>query len=305
MSLNVFFGHTRNPAKIFTLSDTQPAIKNTKVLHDIHTPQLDDRASITQQVTKNNTQRVIYPTGDKCKIQPCRNNAAAKGYTMDIYNIRLTNALILIERAGSRTKTAERLEMSYNLLNQYLGANAKKRIGDQLARKFEKAFGLADYAMDQPIRTTPDVALMDDVQTSALSVDAHLRYVPVIGAIMPTENGHGAVIKTHQQICFVKVPSAQMNSVVYIVEKSSFGNAVRVGWYLCCSKQQPKNRDFVLITGESGQTPLLGECIDVQGNQCTIDLLDDSKKRVSVEMSHDFYVVTAMLPPSTDTHDRP
>lgn len=304
MSINVFFGHTSSLAKTYPLPSSKPTIKNTEVLHDDITPHGDDRASITQQVTKNNTSQVIYPTGDKCKIRSCR-NAAAEGYRMDIYNIRLNNALILIERAGSRTKTAERLEMSYNLLNQYLSANAKKRIGDQLARKFEKAFGLADYAMDQPIRTTTDVALMDDVQTSALSVDAHLRYVPVIGAIMPTENGCGAVIKTHQQICFVKVPSAQMNSVVYIVEKSSFGNAVRVGWYLCCSKQQPKNRDFVLITGESGQTPLLGECIDVQGNQCTIDLLDDSKKRVSVEMSHDFYVVTAMLPPSTDTHDSP
>lgn len=304
MSINVFFGHTSHLAKTYPFTSPHPAIKSTEVLHDKQTPQSDDRASITQQVTKNNTYRVIYLTGDKCKIPTCR-NAAAEGYPMDIYNIRLKNALILIERAGSRTKTAERLEMSYNLLNQYLSANAKKRIGDQLARKFEKAFGLSDYAMDQPIRTTTDVALMDDVQSSALSVDAHLRYVPVIGAIMPTENGHGAVVKTHQQICFVKVPNAQTNSVVYIVEKSSFGNAVRVGWYLCCSKQQPKNRDFVLITGESGKTPLLGECIDVQGNQCTIDLLDDSKKRVSVEMSDDFYVVTAMLPPSTDTHDSP
>lgn len=304
MSLDIFFRHPCRDTEMIAIIGAQPFIKHTEILHDRHTPQIEDLASITQQVTKNNTQQVIYPTGDKCKIQSCR-NAAAKGSTMDIYNIRLTNALILIERAGSRTKTAERLEMSYNLLNQYLSANAKKRIGDQLARKFEKAFDLAEYAMDQPIRTTADVALMDDVQTSALSVDAHLRYVPVIGAIMPTENGHGAVITTHQQICFVKVPNAQTNSVVYIVEKSSFGNAVRVGWYLCCSKQQPKNRDFVLITGESGQTPLLGECIDIQGNQCTIDLLDDSKKRVSVEMSHDFYVVTAMLPPSTDTHDSP
>ena len=222
---------------------------------------------------------------------------------MDIYQIRLTNALQLIDRAGSRSNAAERLQMTTNLLNQYLSQKTPKRIGDKLARRFEIAFDLAENSMDQVIGSTQNVEPVDQLQSSTSNSGVALRFFPLMGAIMPTKSGHGAEIMLYETKFFVKVPSAHADSVVYRVTQSSFGDSVRIGWYLCCSRLQPKTRDFVLVTGKDQK--FLGECIDVSNNECTIDLFDDSKKRLSVPLNNDVYVVTAILPPSTETHESP
>ncbi|WP_150664620.1 hypothetical protein [Pandoraea commovens] len=67
---------------------------------------------------------------------------------MDINEIRLTNLRGLADRAGGRPALAARMEMSYQLLQNYIGKTPIKRIGDKTARRAEDVFGLPHGWMD-------------------------------------------------------------------------------------------------------------------------------------------------------------
>lgn len=81
---------------------------------------------------------VIYPTGMS------RSNRG-----MDITEIRLANLRALAGLAGGRPQLAKRLDMSYQLLQNYIGKTPTKRIGDKTARHAEEIFGLAHGWMDK------------------------------------------------------------------------------------------------------------------------------------------------------------
>lgn len=69
---------------------------------------------------------------------------------MDNRQIRITNLRTLADRAGGRPKLAQMLEMSYQLLQNYIGKTPTKRIGDRTARRAEEVFSLPHGWMDQP-----------------------------------------------------------------------------------------------------------------------------------------------------------
>lgn len=67
-----------------------------------------------------------------------------------IYEIRLSNTKKLMKEMGlTRTEFAEKIEMSYNLVSQYIGKNPTKNIGDDTAEKIEKAFKKPKGFLDQ------------------------------------------------------------------------------------------------------------------------------------------------------------
>ncbi|WP_151749073.1 helix-turn-helix domain-containing protein, partial [Acinetobacter oleivorans] len=67
-----------------------------------------------------------------------------------IHEIRFLNAKRLMEESGLKRKEfAEKIDMSYSLLSQYLGKNPTKNIGDDTAIKIEDAFGKPRGYLDQ------------------------------------------------------------------------------------------------------------------------------------------------------------
>lgn len=71
-----------------------------------------------------------------------------------IHEIRLSNTKKLIKDLSlSRTEFAEKIEMSYNLVSQYIGKNPTKNIGDDTADKIEKAFNKPKGFLDQSTTT--------------------------------------------------------------------------------------------------------------------------------------------------------
>lgn len=67
-----------------------------------------------------------------------------------IHEIRLSNTKRLIKELGlTRTEFAEKIDMSYNLVSQYIGKNPTKNIGDDTAEKIEKAFHKPKGFLDQ------------------------------------------------------------------------------------------------------------------------------------------------------------
>ncbi|WP_024905454.1 hypothetical protein [Robbsia andropogonis] len=67
---------------------------------------------------------------------------------MDIYEIRLQNLRALAAECGGRPALAEFMGMSYQLLNNYLGKNPTKKIGDKTARRAEVVCGREHGWMD-------------------------------------------------------------------------------------------------------------------------------------------------------------
>ncbi|MDM1760667.1 XRE family transcriptional regulator [Acinetobacter sp. 251-1] len=73
-----------------------------------------------------------------------------------IHEIRLSNTKRLIKELGlTRTEFAEKIDMSYNLVSQYIGKNPTKNIGDDTAEKIEKAFHKPKGFLDQSGIATP------------------------------------------------------------------------------------------------------------------------------------------------------
>lgn len=92
-----------------------------------------------------------------------------------IYEIRLDNARI-IESAISRPAMAEKMDMGYGLLSNYIGKTPKKNIGDDVARRMEDAGGKPKGWLDQNHEAreiTPDdwQRLLDAHATAAITND--------------------------------------------------------------------------------------------------------------------------------------
>lgn len=86
-----------------------------------------------------------------------------------IHEIRLSNTRKLMKDLGiSRSEFAEKIEMSYNLLSQYIGKNPTKNIGDETAEKIEQAFGKPKGFLDQSIAPPINVPSKDEVYISPL-----------------------------------------------------------------------------------------------------------------------------------------
>lgn len=77
-----------------------------------------------------------------------------------------------------RTEFAEKIQMSYNLLSQYIGKNPTKNIGDETAEKIEQAFnkpkGFLDQSQDNLSKSLPDhfKCLYNFLKNCSLSVDS-------------------------------------------------------------------------------------------------------------------------------------
>ncbi|RKE36670.1 hypothetical protein B0G76_2872 [Paraburkholderia sp. BL23I1N1] len=68
---------------------------------------------------------------------------------MDIWEIRLANMRLLAQKAGSGAALARKLEMAYPLLQNYIGKNPTKKLGDVPVHRAEDAFELPRGWMDR------------------------------------------------------------------------------------------------------------------------------------------------------------
>ncbi|MDA8093714.1 MAG: LexA family transcriptional regulator [Betaproteobacteria bacterium] len=72
---------------------------------------------------------------------------------MDTKQIRKLNLATLVTREGTQEALAEKVGTDAAYLSQILGEKGKARVGDRLALKIEKAYGMVKGAMDRPFFT--------------------------------------------------------------------------------------------------------------------------------------------------------
>jgi len=86
-----------------------------------------------------------------------------------IHEIRLSNTKKLMKDLGlSRTEFADKIDMSYNLLSQYIGKNPTKNIGDETAEKIELACNKPKGFLDQATGISPMSSSKDEAYISSL-----------------------------------------------------------------------------------------------------------------------------------------
>lgn len=88
----------------------------------------------------------------------------------DSHTIRLDNARMLAEQCGSMAEFARRIGRSSAQVNQIIGPNPTKKIGESLARTIEKAFLLPEHRLDNVFESVEKAARMGDRTKNVLAM---------------------------------------------------------------------------------------------------------------------------------------
>ncbi|MBP8005840.1 MAG: LexA family transcriptional regulator [Acinetobacter sp.] len=101
-----------------------------------------------------------------------------------IHEIRLSNARKLMNDSGlSRSEFADKIEMSYSLLSQYIGKNPTKNIGDETAEKIEHAFGKPKGFLDQAGNGDSGISTISEdkkFESNVSFISTPLREIPLL-----------------------------------------------------------------------------------------------------------------------------
>lgn len=68
----------------------------------------------------------------------------------DVYETRKNNILLMMKQFPTRKDFVSKIDIDYNLFNQYIGPKSKKNIGDKLALKITESFHLPKGWLDHP-----------------------------------------------------------------------------------------------------------------------------------------------------------
>lgn len=238
-----------------------------------------------------------YPTGNL--------PAVCIGYhgQMDIYQIRLTNFRSAVVFFGSRKALAEKIDMAPNLLNQYIGKNPTKRIGDESARKLDAALGksvgftdIAGSVERLNVNSTTTNVAVDLNNYAQFRID--WQTVIVTGSIMPApknSTGNVELIEIDGEKNAIAVPNANETTRAYKIGRQGLGIGLMPNWFIALNQiTAPAPNDIVLANPDS-DTPQFGEYLSSTDDGHI--LLTQTGDRVFINKNSMLYAVTAILPP--------
>lgn len=121
-----------------------------------------------------------------------------------IYYFRLRNLRNLVEKVGGRPEASRRLDISYNLLTQYIGKNPTINIGEKMARKIEGALSLPFGWLDQ------DHDNLDQIIIPEMDINGVIKYpendkvffIPILDVQYLDHNGTN--IETKEKIMLLR-----------------------------------------------------------------------------------------------------
>ena len=251
-----------------------------------------------------------------------------------IHEIRLSNARKLMKELGlSRTEFAEKIEMSYNLLSQYIGKNPTKNIGDDTAEKIEKYFKKPKGYLDQSdsalngfdlkksefkqfdieaFKKQYNIPDSEDAVLFSKSIEKPLiinkKWVPVKAyskmgmdgffSDMGYEgNGGDGYIPTH---------SAGDRSYGIKGTGDSMYPAIRNGWYVVCDPDADLTpTEFVQVCLKDGRCTIK-EFIGIHNNVLNL-LAVNGGERITFDMDEveSITAITDIIPPSQHKQEHP
>lgn len=226
---------------------------------------------------------------------------------MDIYQIRLENFRAAVAIFGDRKSLAEKVSMSTTLLNQYIGKNPTKRIGDEAARRLDRALeknaGFVDaagaVASINVIGATDGVAM--ELQPHP-RINVNWRPISITGAVMPLPSDFASglveVVKKQEDF-LVAVPDADDTTRLYRIQKHGLGPGFMPGWLVAVSQTSAPGPNDIILTDPDGPKSYFGEYI--RGGPDGHDLLSMRGQRLYIDGTAKLYRVIAILPPPKET----
>ncbi|WP_180099895.1 hypothetical protein [Acinetobacter sp. YH12153] len=157
-----------------------------------------------------------------------------------IYEVRLEN-LKHVLKFIKRKDLCVLIDIDYNLLNQYLGANAKKKIGPKIAAKINAGLNFPENWMDAP-HTLNQVKLALNQQIDDSAPDLNITDILTIKA---QRNGAPKIDFEVEYTLddvfrkYSKIRHAQYllnNSRLFLIEGGSTKSVYRNGQLIGCSK---------------------------------------------------------------------
>lgn len=217
-----------------------------------------------------------------------------------VYETRKNNLFLMIKFYENRRVFAEKINIEYNLLNQYLGKKNPKNIGDKLALKITEAHHLQSGWLDHPhdeltIKnivesqlTTISVAQIQSNQkksTNHPSIDQsdQLRMVALTNILKMSKGEDLEVNSNIQEVKNISIPNGLKNPVAYIIKGLGFSKPYRNGYVIVTEfTGKPIPGEEVLIFCKDGKI-YAGEYLFEQDILISIDSVTGEKENILKE----------------------
>ncbi|WP_151821677.1 LexA family transcriptional regulator [Acinetobacter oleivorans] len=253
-----------------------------------------------------------------------------------IHEIRLGNTRKLMKESGlTRSEFADKIEMSYNLLSQYIGKNPSKNIGDETAVKIEEAFNKPRGYLDQSDSQNETASIKDnaanfknfDIEEFKKkynipdSEDAVLfsnniekplviskRWVPVKAYSKMGMDGYFTDMGYEGNAGDGYVPTHTAGERSYAIKGTgdSMYPAIRNGWYVVCDPDAVLTpSEFVQVCLKDGRCTIK-EFIGIHNNVLNLLAVNGGEKLTfDMEEVESITAITDIVPPSQHRQQHP
>ncbi|MGB5886588.1 MAG: LexA family transcriptional regulator [Acinetobacter venetianus] len=249
-----------------------------------------------------------------------------------IHEIRFLNAKRLMDESGLKRKEfAEKIDMSYSLLSQYLGKNPTKNIGDDTAEKIEIAFNKPKGYLDQSVQSVVkdgehgfkklDIEAFKKQYNIPDSEDAVLfsriiekpiiiskRWVPVKAYSKMGMDGYFSDMGYEGNGGDGYIPTHTAGERAYGIKGTgdSMYPAIRNGWYVVCDPDaEPTPTEFVQVCLKDGRCTIK-EFIGIHNNVLNLLAVNGGEKLTfDMDDVESITAITDIVPPSQHKHEHP
>lgn len=219
-----------------------------------------------------------------------------------IYETRKNNVFFMIEAYPSRQAFADKIDIAYNLLNQYLGKKNPKNIGDKIANKITSSHNLPVGWLDHPhdaatIKSiinaqpaTESVALMQNNQQNDQnhsSIDSG-DMVKIISFANQLKISKGEILEVTNDVTEVKkinfpIPPSIKNPIAYQIIGTGYTKPYKNGYAVVCEfTGQPVPGEEVLVFCKDGKI-YAGEYLFGNSSIIDIDSIDGDREQIALD----------------------
>lgn len=234
---------------------------------------------------------------------------------LTVYDIRRKNVESLVKHSSSRKAFCEKVDIEYNLLNQYMSKKNPKNIGDKLVLKITTAFSLPDGWLDhvQDENALKNIVLVSSASNDDASILENLsseenhpsfdlnfavKSIPILNFLKMNKGEKLEVTDAIEESINIYVPPNIINPTAYQIRGTGFNKPYRNGYVIVCEfNGTPVPGEDVLIFCKNGSI-FAGEFLYSQDILISIESIDGKKDEILKENIDRISPVKIFMAPS-------
>lgn len=208
----------------------------------------------------------------------------------DVYATRKNNVIQMMSLFSTRKEFVSKIDIDYNLFNQYIGPRSKKNIGDKLALRITESFYLPKGWLDHPQDLATIKSILESQQNLEDSLNNNTQKVEVnhtsnssnnqfrmlkLINILKISKGEDLEVTTDlQEKRAVSVPSNIENPMAYLIKGTGYKKPYSNGYAAVCQYMgQPIAGEDVIVFCKDGKI-FAGEFLFEQDILLKIESID-------------------------------